>query len=59
MENKGWYIKQAEPVFESERQELLDMNRAPPNKNITMQKEFQPHVEAYQQWKNERENRLA
>jgi len=58
-ENKGWYIKQAEPVFESERQELLDMNRAPLNKNITMQKEFQPHIEAYQQWKNERENRLA
>jgi len=55
----GWYLKQAEPVWESERQALLDMNRAPPSKRMRETKEFNEDVEAYDNWKLEREQRLA
>ena len=59
VENKAWYLQQAEPVWEHERQQLLDMNKAPPSQAQLNVKEYQPHIEAYQKWKNEREIRLA
>lgn len=55
----GWYIKQAEPVWESERQTLLDMNRAPPSKKWKETKEFKDDIEAFNKWKFERDLRLA
>jgi len=59
VQEKGWYLKQAEPVWEAERQELLDMNRAPPGKKLKEKKEFKADIEAYNSWKFEREQRLA
>ena len=59
VENHGWYVQQAEPVWENERKELLDMNKAPPNKWLREIKELQPHIEVYNKWKIEREVRLA
>jgi len=59
VEEKGWYIKQAEPVWEEERQELLDMNRAPPGKKLKEKKELKEDIDAYNVWKYEREQRLA
>eukprot|EP00092_Neocalanus_flemingeri_P035550 GFUD01038695.1.p1 GENE.GFUD01038695.1~~GFUD01038695.1.p1 ORF type:complete len:289 (-),score=64.81 GFUD01038695.1:37-903(-) len=59
VKNYGWYIKQAEPVWESERQDLLDMNRAPPSRKQKESKEFAADIEAFNQWKYEREQRLA
>ena len=59
VENRGWYLQQAEPVWETERQELLDMNKAPPNKNLRSMKEFKKDIEIYDKWRNEREERLA
>ena len=41
------------------RQALLDMNRAPPSKRMRETKEFNEDVEAYDNWKLEREHRLA
>ena len=32
VENKAWYLQLAEPVWEHERQELSDMNKAPPSR---------------------------
>jgi len=49
----GWYIKQGEPVWESERQALLDMNRSPPNKKMREIKEFKEDIEIYDKWRVE------
>jgi len=58
--NKGhWYHNMAEPVWEAERQELLDMNKAPPSEKQKIMKELQPDLEKFTQWKQEREGRLA
>lgn len=57
--NPVWYLKQAEPVWESERQTLLDMNRAPPSKKMKESKELKNDIEAFNLWKYEREQRLA
>jgi len=57
--NHGWYIKQAEPVWESERQLLLDMNRAPPNKKLREIKDLKEDVDAFNEWRFERDLRLA
>ena len=59
VENPAWFIQEAEPVWEHERDELLDMNRAPPNKAIRESKELQNHIENYNKWKIDREIRLA
>ena len=40
-------------------QELMDMNKAPPSKLLRETKEFQPLIEKYETWRNEREERLA
>jgi len=56
---KAWYLRPAEPVWEEERQTLLDMNKAPPNKNMREVKEYQGLVQHYDKWKAEREERLA
>jgi len=57
--NRRWYIQQAEPVWEKERQELLDMNRAPPNKTLKEATELKEHIEKFHEWKYEREQRIA
>ena len=57
--NKAWYLQLAEPVWEHERQELKDMNKAPPSKLLRETKEYQPLIEKYELWRNEREERLA
>ena len=57
--NKAWYLQLAEPVWESERQELSDMNKAPPSKALRETKEYQPLIEKYELWRNAREERLA
>ena len=59
VENYAWYVQQAEPVWEHERNELLDMNKAPPNKGLRENKELKAHVDVYNKWKIEREVRLA
>lgn len=59
VENQAWYVQQAEPVWEEERQELLDMNKAPPNKVLRESKDLKPHIDVYNKWKIEREVRLA
>ena len=40
-------------------QELMDMNKAPPSKLLRETKEYQPLIEKYETWRNEREERLA
>jgi len=57
--NPGWYIKQAEPVWESERQALLDMNRAPPSRKLKEAKELKNDIEDFNKWRFERDIRLA
>ena len=57
--NKAWYLQLAEPVWEHERQELKDMNKAPPSKLLRETKEYHPLIEKYELWRNEREERLA
>ena len=57
--NKAWYLQLAEPVWEHERQELIDMNKAPPSKALRETKEYQPLIEKYLLWRNAREERLA
>ena len=41
------------------RQELLDMNRAPPNKTLKEATELKEHIEKFHEWKYEREQRIA
>ena len=59
MVNNAWFVKQAEAVWEHEREELLDMNRAPPSKSLRENKELHSHIDIYNKWKIEREVRLA
>jgi len=54
-----WYFRAAEPVWEEERSKLLDMNRVPPNMAQRKDKGLSEEVENYEQWKREREERLA
>lgn len=54
-----WYLRAAEPVWEEERRELLDMNRAPPNLAQRKDKSLSKEVEKYEQWKRDREERLS
>jgi len=55
---ESWYIRQAEPVHEHERQELLDMNKQPPSYRIRTNKRLAKDLEVYTQWKKDREARL-
>jgi len=55
---ESWYIRQAEPVHEHERQELLDMNKQPPSYRISSNKALKDDMEAYHQWKVDRQQRL-
>lgn len=55
----SWYAKMAEPVWENEREELLNMNKAPPSEKQKAAKELKEDIETYIQWKREREARLA
>ena len=59
MDNPAWYLQQAEPIWEHERDQLLDMNKAPPNKAQRENKEFKDQVDIYNKWKIAREIRLA
>jgi len=54
-----WWLRFAEPVWEHERSELMDMNRAPPNKKQREDKSLAEEIEKWKQWKREREERLA
>jgi len=54
-----WYFRAAEPVWEEERSKLLDMNRVPPNMAQRKDKSLSEEVEKYEQWKRQREDRLA
>jgi len=59
VDNPAWYLQQAEPIWEHERDQLLDMNKAPPNKAQRENKEFKDQVDIYNKWKIAREIRLA
>jgi hypothetical protein len=54
-----WFVRAAEPVWEHERIELLDMNRATPNKKQRENKALAGEVEKFERWRLEREERLA
>jgi len=53
-----WYHKMAEPVWESERLELINMAKAPPNEKQQKIPELKTDLENYFAWKKERELRL-
>ena len=59
MENSAWFLQQAEPVWEHERDQLLDMNKAPPSKIQRESNDFKEYIDIYDKWKIEREIRLA
>jgi len=54
----SWYFRQAEPVWEAERQTLLDMNRQPPSYKLRTNTKLAPDMAAYKQWKSDRLDRL-
>lgn len=56
---ESWYSRLAEPVFEHERQELLDMNRQKPSWRILHNPNLEAEMERFKEWKNEREMRLS
>jgi len=55
---ESWYFREAEPVWESERQELLDMNRQPPSWKLLNSSKLSEEVEKYKSWKTAREARI-
>lgn len=55
---ESWYFRQAEPVWEAERQQLLDMNRQPPSYRIETNKKLKEELEKYKIWKTTREERI-
>jgi len=59
VENSAWFLQQAEPVWEHERDQLLDMNKAPPSKIQRESNDFKEYIDIYDKWKIEREIRLA
>jgi len=54
-----WFHELVEPVWEAERQELLDLNRASPCKEQREQPGLQREMAAWTQWKRDREIRLS
>lgn len=56
---KCWFLRLAEPVWEEERQRLLDINMAFPNWKQREDKELTEDIKKYDLWKAEREKRLA
>jgi len=56
---KSWYFYPAEPVWEHERQELLDMNRLKPSRKLREDVKLKSLNQQYQQWKREREERIS
>jgi len=56
---KQWFFKAAEPVWEHERQDLLDMNRAPPNKEQRADASLAEELRAYELWRQAREERIG
>merc|ERR1711915_145522 len=59
VENSTWFLQQAEPVWEHERDQLLDMNKAPPSKIQRESNDLKEYIDIYDKWKIEREIRLA
>jgi len=55
----SYYLTMAEPVWEHERSQLLDMNRAPPNKKFKEDKSLSEYIDKFDKWRREREERLA
>eukprot|EP00088_Acartia_fossae_P069582 TRINITY_DN9122_c0_g1_i10.p1 TRINITY_DN9122_c0_g1~~TRINITY_DN9122_c0_g1_i10.p1 ORF type:complete len:296 (-),score=43.28 TRINITY_DN9122_c0_g1_i10:66-953(-) len=55
---RAWYIQIAEPIFESERQELLDMNRQPPSKKLRTTKGLEDTVHQFENWRLDRLQRV-
>jgi len=55
---ESWYFREAEPVWESERQQLLDMNRQPPSWKLLNNSKLSEEVEKYKSWKTAREERI-
>jgi len=55
----SYYLKMAEPVWEHERSQLLDMNRAPPNKAFREDNSLAEYIEKFDKWRRDREERLA
>jgi len=56
---KGWCLKIAEPVHEEERERLNNMNRIMPNKKQREDKELAEAINRLQEWRKERDVRLA
>jgi len=56
---QSWYFRQAEPVWEHERQLLLDMNKKEPSYKIKTDTKLAEDNKAYLNWKAERETRLV
>lgn len=54
-----WYFPLTEPIWEHERQALLDMNRSPPHEKILKEKSWAAEVKKYREWKIAREHRMA
>lgn len=55
-----WHSRMsAGPVWETEREELFNMNKAPPSERLKAVKELKTDLETYANWKREREERLA
>jgi len=54
----AWYLKMAEPVWEHERLELLNMSKAPPSRKLNKEPGLKKEIEEYNQWRREREIRL-
>jgi len=59
IELKAWYFHPAEPVWEHERQELIDMNRQKPSRKLRENSKMKSLNEQYQHWKIEREERIS
>eukprot|EP00088_Acartia_fossae_P034792 TRINITY_DN35754_c0_g1_i1.p1 TRINITY_DN35754_c0_g1~~TRINITY_DN35754_c0_g1_i1.p1 ORF type:complete len:294 (-),score=38.94 TRINITY_DN35754_c0_g1_i1:202-1083(-) len=55
----SWTFRAAEPVWEHERQTLLDMNRVPPSWTQKHNKDLADEVDKYAQWKLDRQERLG
>ena len=53
------YSRASEPVWEHERQQLIDMNKQPPSFKLLTTSKLEKDVQIYKQWKLDREKRLG
>ena len=53
------FSRASEPVWEHERQQLIDMNKQPPSFKLLTTSKLEKDVQIYKQWKLDREKRLG